>query len=228
MSKGRRPGDLSRRSRGPLLLAVLVPLSIAAVVLAVSLVRSHAGRSTPAQMPGSLAGPTAVFAGHPPPTDRPLIWFEPRAQRSPVAIQLRATDWELHAMGSLAIRCQQPCWMKASPDGQRLLVGEFPPEGRRPAVPDVVFDATGRRIGTVESGWQTTWADDSRHLCVLHVLDALTTPQPSKSRAQLDLVDPANAAPRIVGTVVGVNGPFIHEGVGIGYWDVPACSALTI
>ena len=53
MSKCRRPGDLSRRSRGPLLLAVLVPLSIAAVVLAVSLVRSHAGRSTPAQMPGS-------------------------------------------------------------------------------------------------------------------------------------------------------------------------------
>jgi hypothetical protein len=162
---------------------------------------------------------------HPPPPDRALLWFDVRSEQVPVAIRLRAADWSGHAVGSLAVPCQQPCWFKASPDGQRLLVGEYPPEGRSPSDPDTVFDSSGRRVGTVEHG-AATWADDSRHLCVLRGLEQQTPPPPT-SRAELDLVDPAAAATRTVGAVVGMNGAYVHESLGIGSWNAQACSVIS-
>ncbi len=212
-------------SRTPLFLGVALAVGVAVVATGLALARGStgppAGKPSPPPTVGtpvpSLQTPAAVFLVHPPPTDRQLLWFEINREQSPLAIRLHATDWEGHEVGTMAFPCQAPCWVNASPDGQRVLVGEQPPEGQAPA-PDTVFDATGTRIGMLDGGGPAAWADDSRHLCVLRNAVLEATPAAATARPELDLVDSTASTSRIVATVVGMSPGYLVD------WVVLACS----
>src|SRR5438552_7462609 len=147
-------GGLSRRT----VITALAVLAAAGALLSVALYPRHprpAVTRTPAQ-------PIRVTSLQAPPSGSSLLWFRDNAELG--AFVLRATDWDGRRVGGLSVSCGA-CGVLASPDGQRLLIGEqaqpAPGQGS-----DRVFDSNGRLLSIVD-GFQAEWADDSRHLCSL-------------------------------------------------------------
>jgi hypothetical protein len=189
--------------RWAVLLAVGLPLSFGALATALQLFHGLPGA-------GSTTQPApAGFIVQPPPGNTQLLWLSRNEEQVPDAVRLRAFDWNGSEVGTLALPCQAPCGIQASPDGGRILVSQLGqiarqvPGGSTVYVEDggTVFDSIGRRIGSVAGGvpnLAVTWADDSRHLCVAHGLKA----PGAAGTVQLDLVDPTASVSRAVMTFV--------------------------
>jgi len=169
----------------------------------------------PSVGPGSIR--TGGVALGPPPTDRQLLWFAVSPEQDPLAVHLKAFDWSGHQVGRLVLPCRAPCSFEASPDGQRVLVAERPAQGELP-IPGTVYDARGRRLGAIADP-AATWADDSRHLCLLRRTDSVAGPPPIPSYAELDLIDPGRGQVGVVASVAGINSPSAPA-----FWELIACS----
>ena len=118
--------------------------------------------------PPSVTRPSSTAAL--PPIDRQLLWLPISPEQDPLAVRLRALDWSGHQLGTLALPCRAPCSFAPSPDGQRVLIAERQAQGERPT-PGTVYDAHGRRVGTITDP-TASWADDSRHLCLMRATGA--------------------------------------------------------
>lgn len=185
---------------------VLLPATV--VLLAAVGLSSGAASRTP--LAATVSGAPAL--------DRQLLWFARSLDTDALALHLRAIDWHGTPIGTLTIPCRGPCSFAAAPDGERLLVYEQEPRGE-PSIPGTVYDAQGRKVGTVPDP-PATWADDSRHLCKLRPT-AQTTPS-GPSEAFLEVIDPAHGVGRLVASIGGANNPS-----AVGFWAVLACSATT-
>jgi hypothetical protein len=177
-----------RRSLLPLLVALILAAAVGLTALVVAISRSPRP-GPPSPTPSPVQAPT---------TDRPLIWF--RTAEAPVSgsLSLRATDWQGRDLGGVSLLCTSSCGVKPSPDGQRLLVGEQSTDLQQVNA-DVVYDATGKPLAAIY-GLGAQWADDSRHLCVLHGVAPAPT-EPATSQANLELLDSSVVARRTVATV---------------------------
>jgi hypothetical protein len=153
-----------------------------------------------------------------PPIDRQLLWLPVSPEQDPLAVHLRAFDWNGEQLGTLAFPCPAPCSFAPSPDGQRVLIAERLAVGERPT-PGTVYDARGRRVGTI-SDPTARWADDSRHLCLLRAAGAPANGPPTSNQAELDILDPERGQDRVVASVDGVSSPSAPAS-----WDLLACSA---
>ena len=189
------------------------PVFANAVVLACLIVFIAIG--TPSGRSGSIT--TGGVAEGPPPADRQLLWFAVSPEQDPFAVHLDAYDWSGNQVGRLVLPCRGPCSFEASPDGQRVLVSERPALAE-PPIPGLVYDARGRRIGTVADP-AAIWADDSRHLCLLRPTDSVAGPTPNTSHADLDLIDPERGQVRVVASVAGIQRPSAPA-----FWGLIACS----
>jgi len=152
-----------------------------------------------------------------PPIDRQLLWLPVSPEQDPLAVRIRAFDWSGQPVGTLAPPCRAPCSFAPSPDGQRVLIAEQPPLGV-PPIPGSVYDARGRRVGTMTDP-SARWADDSRHLCLMRPAGAPASATPTNSQAELDIIDPERGQDQLVATVTGVTSPSTPA-----FWDLLACS----
>ena len=155
-----------------------------------------------------------------PPIDKQLLWLPVSSEQDPLAVRLRAFDWSGQQLGTLARPCRAPCSFAPSPDGQRVLIAEQPPLGE-PPITGSVYDARGRRVGNITDP-TATWADDSRHLCLLRAIGAAAGASPTGDHAELDIIDPEGGKDRVVATVVGVT-----SASALAVWDLLACSVTS-
>jgi len=164
--------------------------------------------------PPSVTRPSSAAL---PPIDRQLLWLPVSPEQDPFAVGLRAFDWSGEQLGTLAFSCPAPCSFEPSPDGQRVLIAERPAQGERPT-PGAVYDARGRRVGTITDP-TARWADDSRHLCLLRATGAPASAPATGSQVELDILDPERGHDRVAANVVGVSSPSAPA-----FWDLLACS----
>jgi hypothetical protein len=139
-----------------------VALALITVVVAVAAAGLFAINPQRPVAPNHPRGPDGVVAIQRPPSDRPLLWFRENNSSSPFI--LRAIDWNGRTVGRLSVSCAD-CGVLASPDGQRLLIGDQSLPGPVRNL-DHVYDSSGDLLGAVD-GFQAQWANDSRHLCML-------------------------------------------------------------
>jgi hypothetical protein len=166
-------------------------------------------------------------------TDRPLLWVQPPEDTALDSLRLRASDWSGSDMGTVALHCLAPCSVDPSPNGERLLVRpdgmqlvELPDRSASLVLqPATVYDSSGAVVGSVSSvvgDDASTWADDSRHLCVLRNAPG---PQGSVTAPELDLVDTGNGDRRVVTPGGGsMTGP--SPATGFQSWSIAACSVI--
>lgn len=197
------------KGRSPLLLALAIALLIAAAGTAVAVIRSGSKPAAVAPSPSPSAQPApqptlpshspppAVFTDAPPPAGVDVIWLSRYWEQVDGSLRLHAVDWGGHEVGRLTLPCAGRCSAQQSPDGSRLLLA-LPGSGYR------LVDSDGHDLGVPPLlGVAPSWADDSRHLCVV---DGVTTP-PSPGatvRATLRVFDAASgqssAATHVAGT----------------------------
>jgi hypothetical protein len=165
--------------------------------------------------PPSVVSPSSTAAL--PPIDRQLLWLPISPEQDPLVVRLRAFDWSGDQLGALTLPCRAPCSFAPSPDGQRVLIAEQPAQGERPT-PGAVYDARGRRVGTIADP-TARWADDSRHLCLMRATGAPASAPATSSQVELDILDPERGQNRVVASVAGVSSPSAPA-----FWDLLACS----
>ena len=165
--------------------------------------------------PPSVTRPSSTAAL--PAIDRQLLWLPISPEQDPLAVRLRALDWSGQELGTLALPCRAPCSFAPSPDGQRVLIAERQAQGERPT-PGTVYDAHGRRVGTITDP-TASWADDSRHLCLMRATGAPASAPATTSQVELDILDPERGQDRVVASVAGVSSP-----AAPAFWDLLACS----
>jgi len=140
----------------------------------------------------SYPPPPVTFPDVVPPRGVPLIWVTRPWEQLPGRLRLHALDWSGREVGRLEVPCNSQCFVQQSPDGRRLLIARHERAG--------ILDENGRALGQVPTDAVVSWADDSRHLCLVRALPAsLGTVQ----RAALELAEPGSGAPRLVATVEG-------------------------
>jgi hypothetical protein len=165
--------------------------------------------------PPSVVSPSSTAAL--PPIDRQLLWLPISPEQDPLVVRLRAFDWSGDQLGAVTLPCRAPCSFAPSPDGQRVLIAEQPAQGERPT-PGAVYDARGRRVGTIADP-TARWADDSRHLCLMRATGTPASAPATSSQVELDILDPEHGQDRVVASVSGVSSPSAPA-----YWDLLACS----
>ncbi|MGA8361500.1 MAG: hypothetical protein WB793_07705 [Candidatus Dormiibacterota bacterium] len=170
----------------------------------------------PRQQPALTPQPPlnlAVTTVQAPPAGQSLLWFRDSSVQGKFV--LRAVNWTGRVEGSLAVSCSV-CGVAASPDGQRLLIGDQSTPGRGPDQ-DRVFSASGKQLSVVD-GFGAQWSDDSAHLCTLRApVDGSASSQGASS-VSLWMIDVANGAARSIASVS------TDAGVGQGSWTLLSCS----
>ncbi|HEV3273585.1 MAG TPA: hypothetical protein VG299_01840 [Candidatus Dormibacteraeota bacterium] len=155
----------------------------------------------------------AVTTVQAPPAGQSLLWFRDSSVQGKFV--LRAVSWTGKVEGSLAVSCSV-CGVAASPDGQRLLIGDQSTPGRGPDQ-DRVFSAAGKQLSVVD-GFGAQWSDDSAHLCTLRAPGNGSASLQGASSVSLWMTDVANGAARSIAAVS------TDAGVGPGSWTLLSCS----
>jgi hypothetical protein len=201
--------DRHRRLSTPAVLAVALAVIVAVVASLVTLFRG--GTPPPTALPTPSGSPHPVtpppLPSHPPPpaafptlappTDVPLIW-QMRTWEQTNEIRLHAFDWNGNEVGRFALphECGGRCEVAPSPDGSLLLI----PQGAGSAVDDIV-DGAGRPVSSFVADGLEMWADDSRHLCLVHPQASTTAPGSAPSATDLSIVDALTGSSRKVATI---------------------------
>jgi hypothetical protein len=203
------PDGSARRSRGLWLAAAGLALAIGVTGLVVALIGEQAGArrvmpsptqqvnvDTEPPLPyypvASYPPPPVTFPDVVPPRGVPLIWATRPWEQLPGRLRLHALDWDGREVGRLEVLCDGRCFVQQSPDGHRLLAAS----GERADI----LDETGRPVGQVPTDAVVSWADDSRHLCLVRALPSVSG---TVQRAALELAEPGSGASRLVATVEG-------------------------
>jgi hypothetical protein len=148
-----------------------------------------------------------------PPAGQSLLWFRDSGVQG--RFVLRAVSWSGKAEGSLAVVCSV-CGVAASPDGQRLLIGDQSAPGRGPDQ-DRVFDAAGKQLSVVD-GFGAQWSDDSTRLCALR---APTSNEPALQGASTTYLWMTNVS---TGDRRAVAFVYADAALGQGSWTLLSCS----
>jgi hypothetical protein len=148
-----------------------------------------------------------------PPAGQSVLWFRDSSVQG--RFVLRAVSWSGKAEGSLAVVCSV-CGVAASPDGQRLLIGDQSAPGRGPDQ-DRVFNAAGKQLSVVD-GFGAQWSDDSTRLCALR---APTSNEPSLQGASTTYLWMTNVS---TGDRRAVALVYADAALGQGSWTLLSCS----
>ena len=148
-----------------------------------------------------------------PPAGQSLLWFRDSSVQD--RFVLRAVNWTGKVEGSLAVSCPV-CGVAASPDGQRLLIGDQSAPGRGPDQ-DRVFSAGGRQLAVVD-GFGAQWSDDGTRLCALR---APTTNQNALQGASTAYLWMTNVSTGDVRSIASVT---VDGSIGSGSWTLLTCS----
>jgi hypothetical protein len=148
-----------------------------------------------------------------PPASQSLLWFRDSSVQG--SFVLRAVNWSGKVEGSLLVSCSV-CGVSASPDGQRLLIGDQSAPGRGPEQ-DRVFNAAGRQVSVVD-GFGAQWSDEGALLCALR---APANGDPSLEGASTAYLWLTNASTGVARSVAAVTA---DAAVGSGSWTLVGCS----
>jgi hypothetical protein len=149
-----------------------------------------------------------------PPAGQPLLWFRDSSVEG--SFVLRAVNWSGKVEGGLAVSCSV-CGVAASPDGQRLLIGDQSTPGHGPDQ-DRVFSAAGRQLSVVD-GFEAQWSDEGSMLCALRAPARGEPALQSASTAYLWLTNVSSGKVRSVAAVSA------DPEVGSGIWTLLSCSS---
>jgi WD40 repeat protein len=147
-----------------------------------------------------------------PPAGQSLLWF--RDSNAQGKFVLRAVNWTGKVEGGMSVSCFV-CGVAASPDGQRLLIGDQSAPGRVPDQ-DRVFSAAGRQLAVVD-GFGAQWSDDGARLCALRAPTNQNALQ-GASTADLWMTNISTGDVRSVASVS------VDGAIGSGSWMLLSCS----
>ena len=108
------------------------------------------------------------------------------------------------------------CGVLASPDGQRLLIGDQSSPGQGPDQ-DRVFSAAGRPLSTVD-GFGAQWSDEGTRICALRAPANADPSLQGVATVSLWLTDVTNGKARSIAPVATA------AGAGQGTWTLLSCS----
>jgi hypothetical protein len=191
---------------------VVIGLVLAAVAIGAVASVALYPRQRPTVTPQSALN-IVVSPIHVPPSGQPLLWFRDSSVQG--SFVLRAVNWAGMVEGSLSVSCSV-CGVLASPNGQRLLIGDQTAPGRGPDH-DRVFNAAGRQLSVVD-GFGAQWSDDGARLCALRAPANLDPSLQGASTAYLWLTNVATGTARSIASVT------TDAGVGQGSWTLLSCS----
>lgn len=199
-----RPRSASLRVVVGLVLAAVAVGAIASVVV------------YPRQQPVVTPQPAlniVVTPLHAPPRGQALLWFRDSSVQG--SFVLRAVNWTGKVLGSLSVSCSA-CGVLASPDGQRLLIGDQSSPGHGPDQ-DRVFSAAGKALSTVD-GFGAQWSDESTRICTLRTPGNADPSLQGASMVDLWLTSATNGNARSIALVT------TEAGAGQGIWTLLSCS----